>query len=204
MIVFIKPYATTTTIPPATSTTTSIQTVSSTSTVVPDSVTVIKSFSTTSTTTTTLTSVVTDIASATELVNATTTTTTYAACFTENQLGQRLADGWTIGTVSINDPTTRQDIQAINSTYDCCVSCLLSDQNCQYSTILFHQNPPLCGRLLNPAICRGQGYDAGEIREYPDALRAQGQSVSNGPCGKAVYTDNRPPNVPPPAGMVEL
>ncbi len=209
MIVFIKPYATTTTIPPATSTTTSIQTVSFTSTIVPYSVTVIKSFSTTSTTTTTLTSVVTDIASATELVNATTTTTTYATCFTENQLGQRLADGWTIGTVSINDLTTRQDIQAINSTYDCCVSCLLSDQNCQYSTILFHQNPPLCGRLLNPAICRGQDYDAGEIKEYPDALKMAGQSVSNGPCGKAVYTDNRPPlnrpaDGPPSAGMVEL
>ncbi|KAI4107862.1 MAG: hypothetical protein LQ339_002472 [Xanthoria mediterranea] len=200
MIIFLKPYTTTTTIPPATATTTSIQTVTSTSTIVPDSVTVIESFSTTSTTTTTLTSVITDISTATEVVNATTTTTTYAACFTENLLGKELEDGLNIRTVSVSDLSSKQDVQAIDSAYDCCVSCLLSSQNCQYSTFLYFLSPPKCGRLLNPAICHGQDYESGRVITVPADQPWPGQGASNGPCGKLVYSGSGAP----PAGAVEL
>ncbi|KAL8648194.1 MAG: hypothetical protein Q9210_005132 [Variospora velana] len=206
MIVFVKPYTTTTTIPPATSTTTSIQTVGSTSTIVPDGVTVIESFSTTSTTTTTLTAVVTEISSATELVNATTTTTSYAACFTENLLSEKLQNGMALQFLSVADGQGKRDIQtSISSAYDCCVSCLLSSENCQYSTLLHYRDPPVCGRLLNPAICLGQDYEAGVVftaRYDPQGLY---QEASNGPCGKLVVPNSGPPvDRTPPAGLVEL
>ncbi|KAL8834075.1 MAG: hypothetical protein Q9176_007684 [Flavoplaca citrina] len=210
MIIFVKPYTTTTTIPPATSTTTSTQTISSTSTVVPDSVTVIESFSTTSTTTTTLTSVVTDTSTATERVNATLTTTSYAACGTDNLLGPALAHGWKLAAASINDYVAgQQDVSLHASEYDCCVSCLLDEaQNCQYSVTLYYTDPPQCGRLLNPAICRGQDYEAGEIRAEPeDDTTEAGQLVSNGPCGVLKFHQSRyspPIDQPPPVGMVEL
>ena len=186
MIIFVKPHTTTTTIPPATSTTTYIQTVSSTSTVVPDRVTVIESFSITSTTTTTLTSVVTETSSVTELVNATTTTTSYAACSTENLLGPKLEHGLIIRTTSFKDWVGTQDMTPVDNQYDCCVSCLLSSDNCQYSTLIYDNDPPMCGRMLNPAICRGQSYTTAEIIDVPDDPTIPGQSVSNGPCGRVV------------------
>lgn len=206
MIVFVKHYTTTTTIPPATSTTTSTETVSSTSTIVPDSVTSIESFSTTSTTTTTLTDVVTDFSTATEVVNATTTTTSYAACFTENLLSARLQNGLAIKFLSVNDPDTNQDVQlSINSAYDCCVSCLLSSENCQYSTLLHFRDPPVCGRLLSSKTCRGQDYEAGIVNPTPYHPEGKYQGASNGPCGK-IGKQNLGPRLDPtpPAGLVEL
>ncbi|KAL9123649.1 MAG: hypothetical protein Q9217_006938 [Psora testacea] len=188
MIIFVQPYYTTTTIPAATSTTTSTETVSSTTTIVPDSVTVIKSFSSTSTTTTTFTSVVTDISSTTECVNATTTTTTYAACFTENKLGPRLDNGKYVENAAISDFLSKPDMTLTDTAYDCCVDCLLSSQNCQYSVWYppYAPTPGRCGRLLNPAICRGQEYEAGIVRQepYDPAHPLSGFVVSNGPCGQ--------------------
>ncbi|KAL8868071.1 MAG: hypothetical protein Q9174_005238 [Haloplaca sp. 1 TL-2023] len=195
IIIFLDRHTTTTTIPPATSTISSTQTVISTSTIVPDAVTVIESFSTTSTTTTTLTSVITDISTATELVNATTTITSYAACFTENLLDRDLEGHLDIGTITGNDPGQIRDLHDVDSAYDCCVSCLLSTGNCQYSTMLDFFVPAKCGRLLNPDICRGQDYVSGEViannpGQYP------GQSISNGPCGKVVFAGGgQPPGV---------
>ncbi|KAL8708743.1 MAG: hypothetical protein Q9220_006385 [cf. Caloplaca sp. 1 TL-2023] len=190
MIIFVPPYTTTTTIPPSTSTTTDFETVSSTSTVVPDEVTVIESFSTTSTTTTTLTSVVTDVASATERVNATTTTTIYAACATQNQLGPKVGNGQFIRYTNIFDSTGRADIQEMDSQYDCCVSCLLSSENCQFSTMIWGPTPHRCGRLLNLAFCRGQDYGAGFAATVPDEPDFEGQSVSNGPCGRLISSSS--------------
>ncbi|KAI4139248.1 MAG: hypothetical protein LQ341_004293 [Variospora aurantia] len=200
MIIFVKHYTTTTTIPPATSTTTSTQTVSSTSTIVPDAVTSIESFSTTSTTTTTLTAVVTEISSATELVPVTTTTTSYAACFTENVLGNKLQDGSAIYGLSVLDRESTRDIQdTITTAYDCCVSCLLSSDNCQYSTLFNRGETRVCGRLLNPAICHGQDYDSGIIStEDPDNPSGYNQEASNGPCGRLNRRYSNPP------GLIEL
>ncbi|KAL8969694.1 MAG: hypothetical protein Q9197_004204 [Variospora fuerteventurae] len=206
MIVLVKHYTTTTTIPPATSTITNTQTVGSTSTVVPDGVTSVKSFSTTRTTTTTLTAVVTKISSATKLVHATTTTTSYAACFTENLLSEKLQNGLAIQFLGMADPLGKPDVQgSINTAYDCCVSCLLSSENCQYSTLLHYQDPPVCGRLLNPAICRGQDYETGAVLAGRYDPQARYQEASNGPCGKLVYPQDGPRvDRPPPAGLVEL
>ncbi|KAL8899528.1 MAG: hypothetical protein Q9207_006154 [Kuettlingeria erythrocarpa] len=209
IIIFVKPCTTTTTIPAATSTTTSLETISSTSTVVPDSVTVTESFSTTSTTTITLTSVLTDTSSSTELVNATTTTTSHSACSTDNILLPQLENGWRIWTAGYTEgvAAVKQDVQAIDSAYDCCVSCLLSSDNCQYSVLIHSSDGSLlCGRLSNPAICRAQEFRAGEvILTAADASSEPGLAVINGPCGVLIrYNDGPDPDRPPPAMLLEL
>lgn len=62
--------------------------------------------------------------------------------------------------------------------------------------------------MLNPAICRGQGYEAGEIITVPeDDTTEAGRLVSNGPCGVLNFHQSRgspPIDQPPPVGMVEL
>ncbi|KAL8869494.1 MAG: hypothetical protein Q9174_004230 [Haloplaca sp. 1 TL-2023] len=206
-VIFVKPYTTTTTLPPATSTITSTQTIESTSTIVPDKVTVIKSFSTTSTTTTTFASVITDTSTTTEQVNATLTSTSYAACGTDNILGPKLPDGRKLAAASINDYVAgQQDTTLQGSEYDCCVSCLLDEaSNCQYSVTLYYMDPPACGRLLNPAVCRGQDYEAGEIRVVPgDDENETGVTVSNGPCGVMGFDEKRELNDPSSEVNLEL
>ncbi|KAL8938606.1 MAG: hypothetical protein Q9211_003131 [Gyalolechia sp. 1 TL-2023] len=168
------------------------QTITSTSTIVPARVTKTESFSTTSTTTTTLTSSVTVVSSTTQLVTASTTITSYAACATDNILGPKvdkedlfLVDLMTDAS-NPPDPGSSGQMVPANSAYDCCVRCLLSSQNCQYSVFFTNGG---CGHLLNPTgSCPGQDFQAGKLKLVSEQSVniAYGMAVSNGPCGKVV------------------
>ncbi|KAL8952146.1 MAG: hypothetical protein Q9222_001923 [Ikaeria aurantiellina] len=183
LIIFAKPFYRTTTIPAATSTATTKKTMTSVSTIVPPSVTETESFSTTVATTTTFTSSITETTSITETIEASITVTSYAACASQNILGPQIEGNRNILGVGANDgsPSRIQDVQPGTNAYDCCVTCVTSSQNCQYS--VFIPTYGLCGRILNTDTCPGPSFDAGGLylveSEKGDP---SGYVISNGPC----------------------
>ncbi|KAL9604764.1 MAG: hypothetical protein Q9219_000212 [cf. Caloplaca sp. 3 TL-2023] len=163
-----------------TSTVTSTITSTSTSTVIPAGVT-----STATATTTTTLIIPTDTTTTTTTTTTATMTvlnygpTTYAACASSN-LAETANGGHSINEVD-GGVGNRASFVAAGSTYDCCVACITSSDNCRAYIYLGIRNFEC--ELLNGDICDpGVAFGGLQFKTSPSNT-TPGLPVGNGRCG---------------------
>lgn len=109
------------------------------------------------------------------------TTTIYAASATNDVLDPRLKNGNEFADFDTRDPAVQTSRKEANTPYDCCVACITSPSNCQFS--FYDSDNESCFDFENAAACPAQPFFAGPLSGILDDDRTS-IFYSNDPCGQ--------------------
>ncbi|CAL8584286.1 hypothetical protein XPA_009890 [Xanthoria parietina] len=109
------------------------------------------------------------------------TTTIYVACATNNVLSPCLKNDNEFAGSDTRDPAVQTSRKQANTPYDCCVACISSPSNCQFS--FYDPDNEFCFKFENVATCPTQPFIAGPFSGILDDDRT-GIFYSNDPCGQ--------------------